>query len=81
MQKMIRIEGKLSGCPNCDRQPFLHKNLANGEHFFECYPCRFRMYPMPTAQQAIEIWEDLKRPEPVAEIVAESKTTDAAQTA
>lgn len=81
MQKMIRFAGKLSSCPGCGRQPLLCENYANNKFHFECQPCLFRLYPMPTAQQAVEVWEDLKRPEPISEFIADAELTDTAQAA
>lgn len=56
IEHQIKIEGELSPCRRCGRQP---RHFAAGEkqHFLECSPCRSRTSKFPTFQEAVEAWE------------------------
>lgn len=53
--------GELSGCPNCNGQPHFYLNTGKQEYHSECSPCRIRLWPRATMQEAVEIWESLPR--------------------
>jgi hypothetical protein len=57
IQRQIKIEGTLAGCPGCGKQPKHYHVLGRDQHLLECYPCGLRTAKMPTLQQAIELWE------------------------
>lgn len=57
MQREVKIEGELSGCPGCGRQPKHIVSLGKGLHHLECPPCCVRTAKCTTLQEAVELWE------------------------
>lgn len=61
IQTMRKLDGEISPCPQCGRQPF-HVHVRGRElHFFECPPCELKSVRKPTMQEALQTWEDLPR--------------------
>jgi transcription elongation factor Elf1 len=59
MQRQIKIDGVLSPCPRCGKQPKHWLDARQGgQHTLECSPCGMASTaPYPTFQQAVESWE------------------------
>lgn len=63
IQTARKLEGELSPCPDCMRQPFHIHVRGRNLHFLECPPCELRTTKHPTLQQAVDAWERLPRTE------------------
>lgn len=57
IQRQMKIEGELAGCPGCGRQPKHYHVLGKNMHFLECAPCGLRTARMSSLQEAIALWE------------------------
>ena len=57
MQYMIPLDGPLTLCHSCGKQPRHWHEPGPDLHFLECSPCGSRTPKLPTFTQAIQAWE------------------------
>jgi len=57
IQRQLKIEGQLAGCPTCGKQPKHYESIGKGLHHLECPPCGTRTPKFATFGEAVQKWE------------------------